>query len=306
MKKYIALLLALVMTFAMFACSKKEAAASDLKYVKEKGTLVVGASVAFPPYEFYWTNPETGVEEPAGFDMSLAKGIADELGVELVIADQSFAGLITALRAGEIDMIISGMAIREDRLEVVDFTMPYYTGAQIMLVRSEDFDTLKTVEDMTGKKVGAQLGGLQVGILEEQFANAEPYVMEKVPLMILDLLQGQLALDSCLRQGRDRVQVHAEGVCRQHRLRGVRGQGPGLRVGEGDAGFPGGHGQAHLLHQPDVQDAQHRHDAGEEDHRDQQHGDQAAPALGRLRAPGAVFPAVLGVVDIVVHKLSSV
>ena len=188
MKKFAAFLISIMLVLSMVSV----ASADTLSDIKEKGTLVVGASVAFPPYEFYWTNPETGVEEPAGFDMSLAKGIADELGVELVIADQSFAGLITALRAGEIDMIISGMAIREDRLEVVDFTMPYYTGAQIMLVRSEDFDTLKTVEDMTGKKVGAQLGGLQVGILEEQFANAEPYVMEKVPLMILDLLQGQL------------------------------------------------------------------------------------------------------------------
>lgn len=188
MKKFAAFLISIMLVLSMVSV----ASADTLSDIKEKGTLVVGASVAFPPYEFYWTNPETGVEEPAGFDMSLAKGIAEELGVELVIADQSFAGLITALRAGEIDMIISGMAIREDRLEVVDFTMPYYTGAQIMLVRSEDFDTLKTVEDMTGKKVGAQLGGLQVGILEEQFANAEPYVMEKVPLMILDLLQGQL------------------------------------------------------------------------------------------------------------------
>ena len=188
MKKFAAFLISIMLVLSMVSV----ASADTLSDIKEKGTLVVGASVAFPPYEVYWTNPETGVEEPAGFDMSLAKGIADELGVELVIADQSFAGLITALRAGEIDMIISGMAIREDRLEVVDFTMPYYTGAQIMLVRSEDFDTLKTVEDMTGKKVGAQLGGLQVGILEEQFANAEPYVMEKVPLMILDLLQGQL------------------------------------------------------------------------------------------------------------------
>jgi len=128
----------------------------------------------------------------AGFDMSLAKGIADMLGVELVIADQSFAGLITALRAGEIDMIISGMAIREDRLEVVDFSTPYYIGGQIMMVRSEDFDTLKTVEDMAGKKVGAQMGSLQAGILDEQFGDSETLVMDQIALMVMDLLQGNL------------------------------------------------------------------------------------------------------------------
>ena len=186
MKKMTALLVSVLMILSLITC----ASADMLSDIKEKGQLVVGASVAFPPYEFYFTNPETGEEEYAGFDMSLAKGIAEELGVELVIADQSFAGLITALRAGEIDMIISGMAIRPDRLEVVDFSDTYYTGGQILMVRAEDAETIKTPEDMTGKIIACQMGSLQVGIMEEQFANAEQVVMEKIPLMILDLIQG--------------------------------------------------------------------------------------------------------------------
>lgn len=188
MKKLTAILLAMVMALSMVSC----AAADQLSNIKDKGTLVVGASVSFPPYEFYYTDPETNAEDYAGFDMSLAKGIADMLGVKLVVADQSFAGLITALRAGEIDMIISGMAIREDRLEVVDFSLPYYSGSQLMMIRAEDAETLKTVEDMTGKKVGAQMGSLQAGILEEQFANAEPLLMDQIALMVLDLQQGNL------------------------------------------------------------------------------------------------------------------
>ena len=188
MKKLTAILLSILMVLSMVSC----ASADQLSDIKEKGQLVVGASVSFPPYEFYYTNPETNTEEYAGFDMSLAKGVAEMLGVELVIADQSFAGLITALRAGEIDMIISGMAIREDRLEVVDFSAPYYTGGQIMMVRAEDYETLTTVEDMTGKKVGAQMGSLQAGILDEQFSNSEALVMDQIPLMVLDLLQGNL------------------------------------------------------------------------------------------------------------------
>lgn len=188
MKKLTAAVLAIVMAL----CLTTAACADMLSDIQAKGELVVGASVGFPPYEFYFTNPETGEEEPAGFDMALAKGIADELGVKLVVADQSFAGLITALRAGEIDMIISGMAITEERKEAVDFSVPYFTGAQIMLVRAADAATLKTVEDMTGKTVGAQMGALQVGILENQFANAVPSINEKVALMVLDVMQGQL------------------------------------------------------------------------------------------------------------------
>ncbi len=188
MKKLLALLLITVLALSMVT----GACADALSDIQAKGVLVVGASVSFPPYEFYYTNPETNTEELAGFDMKLAQGIADALGVELQVQDQAFAGLITALRAGEIDMIVSGMAIREDRLEVVDFSTPYYTGGQIMMVRAEDFDTLKTVADMAGKKVGAQMGSLQAGILEEQFPDSEPLMIDQIALMVQDLLQGSL------------------------------------------------------------------------------------------------------------------
>ena len=188
MKKVLVLVLALCMTL----CMAQAAMADMLSDIQEKGTLVVGANVGFPPYEFYYTNPETGEEELQGFDMKLAQAIADELGVEMVLADQTFAGLITALRAGEIDMIASGMAIREDRLEVVDFSDPYYVGGQIMMVRAEDADTLTTVESMAGKRVGAQMGALQATILEEQFADSEPQLMDNISLMVMDLLQGSV------------------------------------------------------------------------------------------------------------------
>lgn len=188
MKKVVSLILVLMLVLSAL-CGAMADALSD---IQAKGKLVVGASVGFPPYEFYFTNPETNQEEYAGFDMELAKGVAAYLGVELEIADQSFAGLITALRAGEIDMIISGMAIKPERKEQIDFSIPYYTGTQIMLVKAEDYDTLTTVADMKGKAVGAQMGTLQAGILEEQFADSEPMEIDQVALLVLNLLQGQL------------------------------------------------------------------------------------------------------------------
>ena len=126
MKKILVWAVAVMMLMSM-ACA---ASADKLSEIQEKGVITIGANVAFPPYEFYWTNPETGVEEMAGFDMALAKGIADMLGVELDLQDQAFAGLITALSFGELDAIISGLAIKPERLEVVDFSDPYFTGAQ--------------------------------------------------------------------------------------------------------------------------------------------------------------------------------
>ena len=188
MKKLFALLTALVMILSVSVVS-----ADQLSDIQAKGVLEVGANVDFMPYEFYWTNPDTGEEELAGFDMARAKGIADKLGVKLELKDQAFAGLVTALSANEMDMVISGLAIKPERLEVVDFSDPYFSGEQILLVRAEDYDTLKTVDDMAGKKIGAQLGSLQQGILEEQFSNAgEQILLEKIHILALELDQGNI------------------------------------------------------------------------------------------------------------------
>ena len=188
MKKMMALLMAAVLLLGMTAI----ASADQLSDIKAKGVLELGANIEFPPYEFYWTNPETGEEEKAGFDMALAKGIADELGVELKINDQAFSGLVTALSVGELDMVISGLAIKPERLEVVDFSIPYFSGEQILLVRAADFDALKTVEDMKGKKIGAQTGSLQQGILEEQFSASEPLLLDKPSLLAYELATGSI------------------------------------------------------------------------------------------------------------------
>ena len=188
MKKILALTLAGALLFGASA----PVFADALSDIQERGTFIVGANVEFPPYEFYWTNPDTGEEEIAGFDMDLARGIAEELGVELEIKDQAFSGLVTALSIGEMDAVISGLAIKPERLEVVDFSDPYFAGEQILLVRSEDYDTYKTEEDMKGKRVGAQLGSLQQGILEDQFADSEPLLLDKPSVLALELLQGNI------------------------------------------------------------------------------------------------------------------
>ena len=186
MKKVLSLAIVLMMVLSAAAM------ADTLSDIKERGTLIVGANVEFPPYEFYWTNPETGAEELAGFDMDLARGIAQELGVEIQVNDQAFSGLVTALSVGEMDMVISGLAIKPERLEVVDFSDPYFAGDQILLVRSEDFDAYKTDADLKGKRVGAQLGSLQQGILEDQFAKSEPLLLDKPSVLALELLQGNI------------------------------------------------------------------------------------------------------------------
>ncbi|MDO4484215.1 MAG: transporter substrate-binding domain-containing protein [Clostridia bacterium] len=188
MKKVLAMVMALVLMVGM--CSL--ANADQLDNIKAAGVLKVGANVGFPPYEFYWTNPETGEEELAGFDMMIAQGLADELGVELQVMDQAFSGLITAVRANELDCAISGISIKPERLEVVDFSKPYFGGTQIMVIRTADADKYKTVADMAGATIGAQNGSLQQGILETQFAESNPLLLDSIALLATELYQGTI------------------------------------------------------------------------------------------------------------------
>ena len=93
MKKILGILLAMCMLTTLAT----SAMADKLDDIKAKGKLVVGSQVSFAPFEFYFPD-ENGQEYAAGFEMELARQIAADLGVELEIADQQFAGLITAWR----------------------------------------------------------------------------------------------------------------------------------------------------------------------------------------------------------------
>ena len=193
MKKIIALVLAL-MLLAVSSC----ALADHLDDIKKSGKLVVGAEVSFAPFEFYMTG-EDGKEYEAGFEMDLARQIAEDLGVELEIADQQFNGLITALQVGEVDLVISGMTATEERRNAVDFSDTYYVGEQPFVVREADVEKYKTYDDIKGKLVGAQLGTIQQTILETQFPECESLLLPKVPTLLMELLNGNIEGVICSR-----------------------------------------------------------------------------------------------------------
>lgn len=186
-KKIISIIAVLALMFSFVG-----AQADKLADIQSAGKLVVGASVGFPPFEFYYDNPETGEEELQGFEMALAQGLAEYLGVEFVLADQAFSGLITALRMGDIDCIISGMAMKPERMEVVDFSDSYYIGTQKMLIRAEDKDVYTTKESINGKPIAAQMGAFQVEIAETQFPQSELLSLDNIAIMVSELRSGNV------------------------------------------------------------------------------------------------------------------
>ncbi len=137
--KIICVALASVMLLAMSGCAEKE-----------KTTLVMATNAEFPPYEY-----REG-DQIVGIDAEIAQAIADDLGLELVIEDMAFDSIIAAVQSGKADMGVAGMTIDEDRLKNVNFSTPYTTAAQVVIVGSES--EIASPADLVGKKIGVQLG----------------------------------------------------------------------------------------------------------------------------------------------------
>ncbi len=124
--------------------------------------LVVGTSTPFPPFEF---KNEAG--DIVGFDIDLAREVAEALGLELEIRDLSgpvigFDALIPTLGSGGMDMIAAGMSIKSERTQFVDFSIPYYDANQGILVRRDStFSCPSSVceaEHLEGVKIIIQIG----------------------------------------------------------------------------------------------------------------------------------------------------
>ena len=183
-----------VMTMGLIGCGAKdenvEAEKDMLEVIQENGKLVVGLSADYAPYEFYIK--EDGKLKLVGFDIDLANEIAKDLGVELETKEMEFDALVTALPAGKIDVVISGMNPDEERKKAVDFSDIYYVSEHGILVRAEDKDKYKTFEDLAGKKVGAQLGSTQEKLATEKIENAELQLLANVNDLILELKTGKV------------------------------------------------------------------------------------------------------------------
>ena len=98
---------------------------------RSNGTLVMATNAAFEPYEFYDNSIIKGI------DVDIAQAICDRLGYELKIEDMEFDSIINAVQSGKADFGAAGMTVTEDRLKNIDFTDPYTTAKQVIIVRKD-------------------------------------------------------------------------------------------------------------------------------------------------------------------------
>ncbi len=178
MKKKLVSLMFIAVSVMMLAagCGTKEKDSDAGKQDNQSGgTFKVGLEAAYAP--FNWTQldnsngavPIDGSKEYAGgYDVEIAKKIAEGLGKELVVFKTEWNGLLPALQSGKIDAIIAGMSPTADRKESIDFTDNYYESDLVMVVKKGGaYENAASIQDFSGAKITAQLGTFHYTVIDQ-------------------------------------------------------------------------------------------------------------------------------------------
>lgn len=224
MKKFLALLLAAVMTMSLLtACGSSETAettettesaeaegaeaadeaeSTEAETVEAEvveteeaeetaasealadGVLTVGTNAEFPPFEYVDDNGE-----PDGFDIALIKAIGEKLGVEVEVENMEFASLVSSI-GSKIDVAIAGMTVTDERKESVDFSDSYYEAVQYVILPADS--EIATADDLTGKTIGVQLGTTGDFIATDDIADSTVQQYNKAVDAVNDLINGRL------------------------------------------------------------------------------------------------------------------
>jgi len=176
MKKRI-LSVALILVMGILALTGCGSSSSD--------KIVFGTNAEFPPFEFKSANGV--IDGYDGIDMAIAAKIGENAGKEVEIANMEFDSLLVAIQNGQIDAAIAGMTATEERAKTVDFSTPYYTATQVMVVK--EGSDIKTAADMEGKSIAVVQGYTGETVVKDLGYQYEAF--KKGTECILELVNGK-------------------------------------------------------------------------------------------------------------------
>ena len=185
MRKMLAMILAAAMLLCC-ACASAE------------GTFRVGMECNYAPYN--WTQAEASDYTVAieggggyadGYDVQIARKIAEGLGKELVIVKTEWDGLPMGVMTGAFDAIIAGMSPTEERKATIDFTDAYYNVQPVVVVRKDGpYAEAKTLADLSGATITGQLNTFHYGLIDQIPGVNKAMAMETFPAMIVAVQSG--------------------------------------------------------------------------------------------------------------------
>ena len=189
LKKITAIALGAVMAVSM---AVPTFAADDVETVTD-GKLTVATSPDFAPYEFYSIDDD-GTPTLAGFDMDLAKYIADKMGLELEVVPMDFDGVLSELAQKNVDLGMAGLSPDPAREDAMDFSDLYYQGGQSFVTVKDKADQFKSLEDANNKdySIGAQTGSIQLDLANKNTPDADIVSLPKVTDLISELMTGKM------------------------------------------------------------------------------------------------------------------
>ncbi|MCR4807614.1 MAG: basic amino acid ABC transporter substrate-binding protein [Lachnospiraceae bacterium] len=182
------LLTAGAVALLLTGCGSKGSGSSSIKF---------GTNAEFPPFEYVASSGI--IDQYDGIDIAIADQIGKDTSKTIQIENMEFDSLLIALANGQIDAVISGMTITEERAKSVDFSIPYYEATQVMIVK-KDSDIAKA-SDMEGKKIVVIQG--YTGELCVQDLGYDYEAFKKGTEAILELNNGKcdvVVLDSATAQ----------------------------------------------------------------------------------------------------------
>ena len=197
-KKIASVLLVLMLSMAfVFAGGSKEETTTP------SNTLKVAMECGYAPYNWTQTTDANGAvkisgstEYAYGYDVMMAKLIAEKLGKDLEIVKLDWDSLVPAVQSGTVDCVIAGQSITSDRLQMVDFTTPYYYASIVCLVNEgSKYEGAKGVGDLKGAVCTSQQNTVWYDVCLPQIENANILpAQESAPAMLVALSAGRVDL----------------------------------------------------------------------------------------------------------------
>lgn len=164
----------------------------------DDNTFRVGLEAGYAPFNWTQNDDSNGAvkikgssEYASGYDVEIAKKVAEGLGKELVIVKTEWDGLVPALVSGKIDAIIAGMSPTADRKETVDFSDSYYKSNLVMVVKKgSKYEKASSIQDFKGAKVTAQLNTFHYSVIDQIEGVEKKTAMDNFPAMRVALESG--------------------------------------------------------------------------------------------------------------------